>query len=100
MSFADFRRSLLRTRDLQGRERTYAAKYVGVLLRDVLNQVKLKELEPRGYAIEVRPLPERIEGETATRRLNRALEQMVRECPGQYLWSYNRYKVPERARPS
>jgi KDO2-lipid IV(A) lauroyltransferase len=53
----------------------------------------------RGYAVELRPLPEKLEGESATRRLNRALEELVRECPGQYLWSYNRYKVPKGARP-
>jgi KDO2-lipid IV(A) lauroyltransferase len=51
----------------------------------------------RGYAIVIRSLPERLEGETATRRLNRALEMLVRECPGQYLWSYNRYKAPPGA---
>jgi len=53
----------------------------------------------RGYAMELRPLPKKLEGESATRRLNRALEELVRECPGQYLWSYNRYKVPKGARP-
>jgi KDO2-lipid IV(A) lauroyltransferase len=53
----------------------------------------------RGYAMHVRPLAEKIEGESATRRLNRALEELVRECPGQYLWGYNRYKVPKGARP-
>jgi len=53
----------------------------------------------RGYAVSLRPLPQKLEGETATRRLNRALEELVRECPGQYLWSYNRYKVPKGARP-
>jgi Kdo2-lipid IVA lauroyltransferase/acyltransferase len=53
----------------------------------------------RGYAIELSPLPEKLEGETATRRLNRALEDLVRKCPGQYLWSYNRYKTPRGARP-
>jgi KDO2-lipid IV(A) lauroyltransferase len=54
----------------------------------------------RGYEMQLRPLPEKREGETATRRLNRALEDLVRECPGQYLWSYNRYKVPRGARPA
>ena len=28
--------------------------------------------------------------------LNRALEELVRECPEQYLWGYNRYKIPAR----
>jgi KDO2-lipid IV(A) lauroyltransferase len=53
----------------------------------------------RGYAIVVRALPPKLAGETATRRLNRALEMLVRECPGQYLWSYNRYKAPRDAPP-
>ena len=53
----------------------------------------------RGYAIAIRSLPEKLEGETATRRLNRALEMLVRECPGQYLWSYNRYKAPKDGPP-
>jgi KDO2-lipid IV(A) lauroyltransferase len=53
----------------------------------------------RGYAIAIRALPAKLEGESATRRLNRALETLVRECPGQYLWSYNRYKVPRDAPP-
>ncbi|TMH96191.1 MAG: lysophospholipid acyltransferase family protein [Betaproteobacteria bacterium] len=54
----------------------------------------------RGYEIRLKPFPEKLAGETATRRLNRALEELVRECPGQYLWSYNRYKVPRGARPA
>ena len=53
----------------------------------------------RGYAIVVRRLPTARAGEPSTRHLNRALEALVRECPGQYLWSYNRYKVPKGARP-
>lgn len=53
----------------------------------------------RGYAIVVRRLPPALPGEAPTRHLNRALEALVRECPGQYLWSYNRYKLPKGARP-
>ncbi len=52
-----------------------------------------------GYEIVVRPLPQKLEGETPVRRLNRALEALVRECPGQYLWGYNRYKKPRDAKP-
>jgi KDO2-lipid IV(A) lauroyltransferase len=48
-----------------------------------------------GYAIVVRELPAAQPGERAVRRLNRALESLVRECPGQYLWGYNRYKAPK-----
>jgi KDO2-lipid IV(A) lauroyltransferase len=52
-----------------------------------------------GYAIVVRRLPPALPGERPTRRINRALEALVRECPEQYLWSYNRYKVPKRSKP-
>jgi KDO2-lipid IV(A) lauroyltransferase len=31
--------------------------------------------------------------------LNRALEDLIRRCPGQYLWGYNRYKTPAGVAP-
>lgn len=31
--------------------------------------------------------------------LNRAIEGLIRRCPEQYLWSYNRYKIPAGAKP-
>ncbi|HEX6529938.1 MAG TPA: lysophospholipid acyltransferase family protein [Burkholderiales bacterium] len=52
-----------------------------------------------GYALVLRAYPPRLPHETPTRHLNRALEELVRECPEQYLWGYNRYKVPARAKP-
>jgi KDO2-lipid IV(A) lauroyltransferase len=52
-----------------------------------------------GYELVLRPLPESLPGETPVRRLNRALEALVRECPEQYLWGYNRYKTPQGAKP-
>lgn len=51
----------------------------------------------RGYIVHVRPLPPALQDETRTRRVNRALETLIRELPAQYLWGYNRYKQP-RAR--
>jgi KDO2-lipid IV(A) lauroyltransferase len=51
-----------------------------------------------GYGIVIRPLPASLPQETPTRLLNRALEALVRECPGQYLWGYNRYKTPRGAK--
>lgn len=53
----------------------------------------------RGYSLVVRPLPPALQGERPVRRLNRALEMLVRECPGQYLWGYHRYKAPPDAPP-
>jgi Kdo2-lipid IVA lauroyltransferase/acyltransferase len=51
----------------------------------------------QGYVLHVRPLPAAGPGEGAARRMNRALEALIRECPGQYLWGYNRYKRPAGA---
>lgn len=45
-----------------------------------------------GYALSFRPLPEPLPGESPTRRMNRGIEALIRECPEQYLWGYNRYK--------
>jgi KDO2-lipid IV(A) lauroyltransferase len=52
-----------------------------------------------GYTITLRPFPAARPHESPTRLLNRALEELVRECPEQYLWGYNRYKVPAGAKP-
>jgi KDO2-lipid IV(A) lauroyltransferase len=51
-----------------------------------------------GYVIHIAPLafdP----GLPAARQLNAALEATVRACPAQYLWGYNRYKVPPGVEP-
>ena len=52
-----------------------------------------------GYALVVRPFPHSLPQETPARLVNRALEALVRECPEQYLWGYNRYKTPRGAKP-
>jgi len=54
----------------------------------------------RGYLVRVRPfrLPdgEMLSSDPArsAHQINLAMEALVRECPAQYLWSYDRYKVP------
>ncbi len=50
-----------------------------------------------GYVVSFRRLPPALPGESAARRVNRALEALIGECPEQYLWSYNRYKAPRGA---
>ena len=52
-----------------------------------------------GYTLVLKTLPPPLPGETPVRHLNRALEDLVRECPAQYLWGYNRYKTPRGAKP-
>ena len=53
----------------------------------------------RGYCIHVQPFAEPLsnELETAVGQINRAMEQLIRQCPGQYLWGYGRYKTPRKA---
>ena len=52
-----------------------------------------------GYHLKLFPLSGALEGDLAARaaQLNRELEALVRLCPEQYLWGYNRYKVPAGA---
>jgi KDO2-lipid IV(A) lauroyltransferase len=49
----------------------------------------------RGYQIHFEQIKSEGLDEAA---LNRAIEDVVRRCPEQYLWSYNRYKVPAGAK--
>jgi len=51
----------------------------------------------KGFVLHVRPLPSALPGESASRRINRALEEAIRARPEQYLWGYNRYKRPAGA---
>ncbi|WP_252374247.1 lysophospholipid acyltransferase family protein [Hydrogenophaga sp. 2FB] len=59
----------------------------------------------RGYRVHVRPFdtlnggPLSTDADEAARQINRAMEALVRECPAQYLWSYDRYKQPHRSAP-
>lgn len=53
----------------------------------------------RGYHLRLWPMPEPLAGESPARTLNRALEGVIRSCPAQYVWAYNRYKVPAGAQP-
>ncbi len=59
----------------------------------------------RGYRVHVRPFDVLNGGSLSAdpiesaAQINRAMEALVRECPAQYLWSYNRYKSPVRAAP-
>ena len=50
-----------------------------------------------GYHLHLEAMPGPLAGESPARALNRALEGLIRQCPAQYGWSYNRYKVPAGA---
>ena len=51
----------------------------------------------RGYHLQFSAMPPPLAGESPARTLNRALEGLIRSCPAQYGWGYNRYKVPAGA---
>ena len=50
----------------------------------------------RGYVLRIEPMPAMLPDDKiqAAAELNLAVEGLVKKCPAQYLWSYNRYKVP------
>jgi KDO2-lipid IV(A) lauroyltransferase len=50
----------------------------------------------RGYRLRLVPFDEPLTAdiEADTQRLSLALEALIRQSPAQYLWGYNRYKVP------
>ena len=48
----------------------------------------------KGYHIQYHAVPTECFDEAV---LNRVIEDMVRRCPSQYNWSYNRYKIPRAA---
>ena len=76
----------------------YTMTLVGRLMRTSQAQTILAFAERlpagRGYHLHLAPMPEALAGEAAARTLNRALEELIRKCPAQYFWAYNRYKVP------
>lgn len=51
------------------------------------------ERRQRGYVMHFEPL-QLDYSKPVAEQINKALEKIIRVCPAQYLWSYNRYKVP------
>lgn len=50
----------------------------------------------RGYVVHICPMSEALAPDlaTATLQINKAMEQLVQQGAGQYLWGYDRYKQP------
>jgi KDO2-lipid IV(A) lauroyltransferase len=55
----------------------------------------------RGFDLHFVPLDEALPADRAqaARKVNEMVERLVRACPTQYLWGYNRYKHPAGAPP-
>jgi len=54
-----------------------------------------------GFDLYFTPLEEKLprDRREAARRVNQMIENLIRACPAQYLWCYNRYKRPAGAPP-
>jgi Kdo2-lipid IVA lauroyltransferase/acyltransferase len=54
-----------------------------------------------GFTLHIEPLEQPLSAErpAAARQVNAMVEKLVRACPRQYLWGYNRYKRPAGAPP-
>ncbi len=52
----------------------------------------------RGYAVRIEPLSLDFT-QSVPQQINTALERVIATAPAQYLWSYNRYKVPPDVQP-
>src|SRR3546814_10036009 len=55
----------------------------------------------RGWRIHYLRLPEPLptEARAQAELINQAMETLLRRCPHQYLWAYNRYKQPKAQPP-
>jgi KDO2-lipid IV(A) lauroyltransferase len=55
----------------------------------------------RGYRIHFQPPTQPLAGDTVARaqQINHQIEALIRQCPVQYLWGYNRYKRPRGVEP-
>ena len=55
----------------------------------------------RGYRVHFQPPQTPLAGATVDRaqQINSEIELLIRQCPAQYLWGYNRYKRPGGAEP-
>ncbi|HUX89086.1 MAG TPA: lysophospholipid acyltransferase family protein [Gallionellaceae bacterium] len=81
----------------------YTMTLAGRLLQSsgarVLLSYVVRRPHGEGYDIHFAPL-ELNKDKSIPRQINRALEKIIRTCPAQYLWSYNRYKAPPGSLPA
>ena len=81
----------------------YTMTLVGRLLESsgarLLLSYAVRRPHGEGYDIYFEPLELKTDI-PVTRQINSALEKVIRTCPAQYLWSYNRYKAPPGSLPA
>jgi KDO2-lipid IV(A) lauroyltransferase len=80
----------------------YTMTLVGRLLQSTGARLLLSHAvrRPHGEGYDIYFTPLELDPEIpVTRQINAALEKVIRTCPSQYLWSYNRYKAPPGSMP-
>ena len=78
---------------------TLVGKLVEATGATVLMAAAVRLPDGAGYAIHFTEFDGNISGDGGARALNAAIERLVKLEPSQYLWSYNRFKVPAGAMP-
>jgi len=78
---------------------TLAGKLAQATGATILMAAAVRLPRGEGFAIHFTEFDGDIHVENGARDINVAIERMVRLEPSQYLWSYNRYKVPAGAAP-
>ena len=78
---------------------TLAAKLSQVTGATILMTAAVRLPHGAGYAIHFTEFDGQTSGESSAREFNAAIERTVAIEPAQYLWSYNRYKVPAGVTP-
>jgi len=78
---------------------TLVGKLVEATGASVIMTAAVRLPDGTGYAIHFTEFAGIISGDDGARALNAAIERLVKLEPSQYLWSYNRYKVPAGAMP-
>ena len=79
----------------------YTMTLVGRLAEssDAMVLLVAAERKAKGYVMHFEPL-QLDYSQPVAQQINTALEKIIRVCPEQYLWSYNRYKVPSGVQPA
>lgn len=80
---------------------TLAARLSEIKNTDVLCIWAQRLPRGAGWCIRITPPEKPLDGTLGERvvRINQEMERMIRTCPAQYLWGYNRYKRPAGVEP-
>jgi Kdo2-lipid IVA lauroyltransferase/acyltransferase len=78
---------------------TFPAKLKQMTGADMLLVTATRRPRGQGFDVSFTPFEEALPADAtdAAAQINVAMEQLIAQCPEQYLWGYNRYKLPAKA---